>query len=141
MCQHGQETFARLESQRGGKVHFSVEDVRRAQQWLRGLFAQHDRGGHCERQALLEVTLEVVDALRGLQQQGGPQAAGLERCLTQGFFDGSLGVTVRGEFRIFVCHFFCISCLAAISNFARRFPEVAVHADYDDCWRTRSLDV
>lgn len=140
MCQHGCETLARLQAAKQGSVLFTLQDVRRAQQWVRGLFAQHDRVGHSERQALLEVALEVVGTLRGLQGRGGG-SPGLERCITDGLFDGSCGAVVRGRMRLYVCHFYCISCLAAISNFARRFPHVALHTDYDDCWRTRLLDV
>lgn len=140
MCQHGQETLARLEAAKG-QVLFTLQDVRRAQGWLHGLFAQHDRTGHCERQALLEVALEVIGVVRGFQQSYPAEAGGLERCVTEGCFDGSSGVVVRGQLRLFVCHFYCISCLAALSNFARRFPEVTLQTDYDDCWKTRLLDV
>lgn len=140
MCQHGQETLARLEAQ-FGEVLFTLQDVRRAQEWLKGLFAQHDRAGHCERQALLEMTLEVINALRELQRRCPSATPGVDRSVQEGWFDGSCGVTVRGSIRMYVCHFYCISCLAAISNFARRFPEVTFHADYDDCWQTRLLDI
>jgi len=142
MCQHGQETFERLRAQRQEDALFTLQDVRQAQQWVQGLFAQHDRAGHCERQALLEVVLDVIHEIRRLRlsctSTSPPQ---IERCIAEGFFDGSYGVLVRGQIRIFVCHFYCISCLAAISNFARRFPLVTIHTDYDDCWRTRLLDV
>ena len=43
--------------------------------------------------------------------------------------------------RLFVCHFCCISCMAAICNFVRRFPHVQIQIDYDDVWKTRLLDV
>lgn len=43
--------------------------------------------------------------------------------------------------RLFVCHFCCISCMAAICNFVRRFPHIQIHIDYDDVWKTRLLDI
>eukprot|EP00928_Gymnodinium_smaydae_P071998 TRINITY_DN5544_c0_g1_i1.p1 TRINITY_DN5544_c0_g1~~TRINITY_DN5544_c0_g1_i1.p1 ORF type:complete len:967 (-),score=226.17 TRINITY_DN5544_c0_g1_i1:232-3132(-) len=142
MCQHGCETFARLEAETHGEVLFTLEDIRKAQKWLQGLFAQHDRAGHCERQALLEVTIAVITAVRRLQRETSGEAfLRAERCISEGFFDGAEGVVVSGTLQMFVCHFFCISCVAALSNFARRFPEVALQTDYDDCWRTRLLDV
>lgn len=136
---HGEETFARLEALAKGELWFSLQDVRQAQQWMQGLFAQHDRGGHAERQALLEVVLEVVGAVRRLQ--GQVEKGRGEACLQGGFFDGSMGAVVRGHLRLFVCHFFCISCVAAVSIFQRRFPQVTIHCDYDNCWETRLLDV
>jgi len=140
--QRGCETYARLEATNRGKVMFTLQDVRQAQQWLQGLFAQHDRAGHAERQALLEVVLEVVGAVRRLQQKLPAELAhASEASITEGLFDGSFGSRARGQIRLYVCHFCCISCLAAISNFARRFPQVTLHVDYDDCWKTRSLDV
>eukprot|EP00933_Yihiella_yeosuensis_P022877 TRINITY_DN17917_c1_g1_i3.p1 TRINITY_DN17917_c1_g1~~TRINITY_DN17917_c1_g1_i3.p1 ORF type:complete len:596 (-),score=99.67 TRINITY_DN17917_c1_g1_i3:112-1899(-) len=139
MNQRGCETFARLEASGKGEVNFTLHDVRQAQNWLGGLFAQHDRAGHCERQALLEVVLEVVNAIRRLQKEQGSRHS--EASVEQGLFDGSLGASARGEMRLFVCHFCCISCCAAISNFARRFPLITMHIDFDDCWKTRLLDV
>lgn len=142
MCQHGMETFERLRAQRKQDALFTLQDVRQAQQWVQGLFAQHDRAGHCERQALLEVVLEIIHEIRRLRlNYSGTSAPSIERCIAEGFFDGSYGPVFRGHIRIFVCHFYCISCLAAICNFARRFPLVTIHTDYDDCWRTRLLDV
>lgn len=141
MCQHGCETFARLDAEKSGGVLFTLDDVRRAQRWISGLFAQHDRVGHCERQALLEVVLEAIGTIRHLQKTTADCAPTVDKCVSDGFFDGSNDVCVRGKIQMFVCHFFCISCIAAISNFARRFPYVEIHTDYDDCWKTRLLDV
>lgn len=144
--QQGQETLARLEASAATarqSLHFTLQDIRQAQQWLQGLFAQHDRTGHAERQGLLEVALEVVGAIRRLRLQlnGDAQRVDVEESIRQGLFDGSLGAAARGEVRLFVCHFCCISCLAALSNFARRFPLITLHVDFDDCWKTRALDV
>lgn len=136
---HGEETYARLEALAKGELWFSLQDVRQAQQWMQGLFAQHDRGGHAERQALLEVVLEVVGSVRRLQAK--VEKGQGDACLQGGFFDGSMGAIVRGHLRLFVCHFFCISCVAAVSIFQRRFPQVTIHCDYDNCWETRLLDV
>jgi len=141
MVNRGCETFARLEAEKKGEILFTLHDVRQAQQWLQGLFAQHDRAGHAERQALLEVVLDVIGSLRRLERHSGVTAPAVMPCIDKGFFDGSIGAEVRGNLRLFVCHFYCISCLAAISNFARRFPHVTLHFDYDDCWATRLLDV
>ncbi|CAE7225219.1 unnamed protein product [Symbiodinium pilosum] len=146
MDKRGVETFTRLQEQWKGEVLFTLHDVRKGQEWLQGLFAQHDRAGHTERQALLEVIIEIISAIRRLERRQSQFLHG--RAVTQpetsielGLFDGSLGAAVRGQMQVFVCHFCCISCMAAISNFARRFPHVKMHIDYDDCWRTRLLDV
>eukprot|EP00913_Durusdinium_trenchii_P011082 g10404.t1 len=92
MDKRGLETFARLEAQWKGEVLFTLQDVRKGQlpcnsptprpfsvgiiclncgmvmvegqEWLQGLFAQHDRAGHTERQALLEIILEIISAIR-----------------------------------------------------------------------------
>ncbi|OLQ02697.1 hypothetical protein AK812_SmicGene14417 [Symbiodinium microadriaticum] len=146
MDKRGVETFTRLQEQWKGEVLFSLQDVRKGQEWLQGLFAQHDRAGHTERQALLEVILEIVSAIRRLERKqsqllGGRAATQPETSIELGLFDGSLGAAVSGQMQVFVCHFCCISCMAAICNFARRFPHVKMHIDYDDCWRTRLLDV
>ncbi|CAE6911284.1 RAP [Symbiodinium natans] len=146
MDKRGVETFTRLQEQWRGEVLFTLQDVRKGQEWLQGLFAQHDRAGHTERQALLEVILEIIGAIRRLERKQsqflqGRAALQPETSIELGLFDGSLGAAVSGQMQVFVCHFCCISCMAAICNFARRFPHVKMHIDYDDCWRTRLLDV
>lgn len=111
----------------------TLEDVKRAQDWLPGLFAQHERMGHCERQAFLEVLLRIVVAVRHSTSQE-PDA------LSTGRFDGSGGVAVEGFLQLYVVHFCCISCLSVLCHVARRLPGVRLHVEYDDCWRTRVLD-
>jgi hypothetical protein len=113
----------------------TLDDVRRAHSWLPGLFAQHGRLGHCERQALLEVILMVIATVASSRPDTIPDA------IQSGIFDGSRGVAVSGSIHLFVAHFCCISCLSVLCHFSRRLPGVQVHVDYDDCWRTRSLDV
>lgn len=142
MDKRGLETFARLEAQWKGEVLFTLQDVRKGQEWLQGLFAQHDRAGHTERQALLEIILEIISAIRRLERKSHRgNMAQRESSIELGLFDGSLGARVSGELRLFVCHFCCISCMAAICNFVRRFPHIQIHIDYDDVWKTRLLDV
>lgn len=89
------------------------------------------------------MVLAIVAAVKRLHGYVSPEpgAAGSPECLAKGAFDGSCGVSVRGEVRLFVCHFFCISCVAALCHFARRFPHVRLRCDYDDCWHTRLLDI
>eukprot|EP00435_Cladocopium_sp_Y103_P039897 s1793_g10.t1 len=129
MDKRGLETYTRLEAQWKGEVLFTLQDVRKGdakrQEWLQGLFAQHDRAGHTERQALLEVILEIISSIRRLERQSHR----LER------------LAQRESMRLFVCHFCCISCMAAICNFVRRFPHIQIHIDYDDVWKTRLLDI
>ncbi len=50
-------------------------------------------------------------------------------------------ISLKLRMRLFVCHFCCISCMAAICNFVRRFPHIQIHIDYDDVWKTRLLDI
>ncbi|CAK0887516.1 unnamed protein product [Prorocentrum cordatum] len=69
----GERTLARLAAGDAGPAlagavaagALGLEDVRRAQRWLPGLFAQHARLAHCERQALIQVLLAVVAAAGG----------------------------------------------------------------------------
>jgi len=146
MVKRGEETLSRYEAAsqaQGIEVLVTLNEVRVAQEWLQGLFAQHDRAGHAERQALLEVVLDCITAIRRLNRQDVRQfrRGEAEASISQGIFDGSLGACIRGKARLFVCHFCCISCLAAISNFSRRFPLLELYVDYDDCWETRLLDL
>ncbi|CAK0887517.1 unnamed protein product [Prorocentrum cordatum] len=139
----GERTLARLAAGDAGPAlagavaagALGLEDVRRAQRWLPGLFAQHARLAHCERQALIQVLLAVV-AAAGAAGARPPPAA-----LESGAFGGGAGVDVAGEVRMYVAHFCCISCLAVLSHFRRRCPGVRVYVEYDDCWRTRALDL
>eukprot|EP00397_Hematodinium_sp_SG-2012_P012793 GEMP01012975.1.p1 GENE.GEMP01012975.1~~GEMP01012975.1.p1 ORF type:complete len:763 (+),score=211.79 GEMP01012975.1:35-2323(+) len=102
-------------------------DVRAAQEWLRPLFAQHDRVGHAERQASVEIALNIAECI--IETRRWPKV---------GYYTPT---EVHGSVRLFVCHFFCISCMGVMSQFRHRFPGIELDLDYDDCWRTRLLDV
>lgn len=102
-------------------------DVRAAQEWLRPLFAQHDRVGHAERQASVEIALNIAECI--------PEDRRWPRC---GYYERE---NVHGTLKLFVCHFFCISCMGVMSQFRHRFPGIELDLDYDDCWRSRLLDV
>merc|ERR1712060_561745 len=96
----------------------TVADVRRAQSWLPGLVAQHERLGHCERQALLEVFFAVIVASARARAGTSPNFPAPE-AVQSGIFDGSGGVLLTGEVQLFVAHFCCISCLAVMCHFSR----------------------
>jgi len=113
----------------------TVDDIRHAQCWLPGLVAQHERQGHCERQALLEVLWAAMAASKLAAIDPMPTA------LESGIFDGTDGIAITGHVRLYVAHFCCISCLAAMCHFSRRAPGIQLYVDYDDCWQTRALDV
>jgi len=112
---------------REGSYSIDKLDVRLAQEWLRPLFAQHDRVGHAERQASVEIALNIAECIP-------PH----ERWPVCGYYEESV---VYGSLRLFVCHFFCISCMGVMTQFRQRFPGITLDLDYDDCWRSRLLDV
>mmetsp|Transcript_18782 Transcript_18782/g.33649 ORF Transcript_18782/g.33649 Transcript_18782/m.33649 type:complete len:163 (+) Transcript_18782:2-490(+) len=138
----GERTFEHLAAGGAGErlAHatasgfLALDDVKRVHQWLPGLFAQHERLGHCERQALVEVFLSIIAAVRSVDANSTVGA------LSSGSFDGFGGVSVHGEIRLYVAHYCCISCLSVLCHFSRRVPNVQVFVDYDDCWMTRILD-
>eukprot|EP00746_Dinoflagellata_sp_MGD_P155003 gnl/MRDRNA2_/MRDRNA2_85161_c0_seq3.p1 gnl/MRDRNA2_/MRDRNA2_85161_c0~~gnl/MRDRNA2_/MRDRNA2_85161_c0_seq3.p1 ORF type:complete len:627 (+),score=126.89 gnl/MRDRNA2_/MRDRNA2_85161_c0_seq3:1-1881(+) len=84
------------------------EDVK---QLIRPIHAHINRDNHCERVALLEVT-------------AGAQKALGEDCLGE----------MVGWVRMYVTHWVCISCLAAIIQFMRHAPNVTMEVDFDNAW-------
>eukprot|EP00446_Apocalathium_sp_SHHI-4_P092988 CAMPEP_0177441382 /NCGR_PEP_ID=MMETSP0369-20130122/4377_1 /TAXON_ID=447022 ORGANISM="Scrippsiella hangoei-like, Strain SHHI-4" /NCGR_SAMPLE_ID=MMETSP0369 /ASSEMBLY_ACC=CAM_ASM_000364 /LENGTH=1013 /DNA_ID=CAMNT_0018913249 /DNA_START=163 /DNA_END=3202 /DNA_ORIENTATION=+ len=71
------------------------------------LVGEHDRSGHAERGALLEVADSWLAAVPG----GGGRGASPHE--------------VSGSLRLYVTHFPCISCIGVISQFACLFPGVS----------------
>ena len=73
------------------------------------LIGEHDRSGHAERCALLQIASEWL-------QQGNPQK----------------GSEFQGDFYLYVTHFPCISCVCVIAQFKRLFPYLRLHLAYAD---------
>merc|ERR1719193_1184415 len=107
-------------SRLSGIYPITKKDIRTAQEWLRPLFAQHDRVGHAERQASVEVALSIAMAVP--EEDRWPDTG----CYRQD--------QVSGHLRLYVCHFFCISCMGVMAQFRHRFPGISLDLDYDDCW-------
>lgn len=85
-----------------GRVSGFQQDRSERDQWLPPIQVEHERSGHAERQALLN--LIQTDTLR-----------------TSGAIFPSMA---RGAVRLFVTHTLCISCLAACFQYKRLYPAV-----------------
>lgn len=84
-----------------GRVNGFQQDRSERDQWLPPIQVEHERSGHAERQALLN--LIQTDTL------------------TSG---ASFPSMARGAVRLFVTHTLCISCLAACFQYKRLYPAV-----------------
>ena len=72
------------------------------------MIGEHDRSGHAERCALLQVASDW------LQQ------------------DPEKGLSLYGEMFLYVTHYPCVSCVFVIAQFARLFPNLSLHLAYAD---------
>lgn len=94
-----------------GKLFFADDSAEQAifiERSIRPLYLQVPRGGHAERRALLAI-------LRAAMSLGD---------LTH----------IEGHVLLYASHYPCISCLAAIAQFARRLPGVTLSVDFDNAW-------
>jgi len=90
---------------------------------------EHDRSGHAERGALVDVASswllgDSVDDDHGC-----------------GASDVGVDVEVEGELQLYVTHFPCISCVCSIAQFARLFPGVKLHVSFADGRAAASRDL
>lgn len=120
-CPSAQRREQRAEA---GRVYAWRQDIEEhdghylAAKWLRpvvtksrhgpNIVGEHDRSGHAERGALLEVATSWLEFAQG---------AVLE---------------VEGTLRLYVSHFPCISCVSVIAQFARLFPGVRLAVSFTD---------
>ena len=73
------------------------------------MVGEHDRSGHAERCALLQV---AADLLQGSHSEEG--------------------ASIEGQLFLYVTHYPCISCVCVIAQFSRLFPRLAIHLAYAD---------
>ncbi|CAE7773210.1 eef1aknmt [Symbiodinium pilosum] len=73
------------------------------------LVGEHDRSGHAERCALMQVTADLLDGT-----------------------SPNNGWRIKGELFLYVTHYPCISCVCVIAQFSRLFPQLAIHLAYAD---------
>eukprot|EP00438_Fugacium_kawagutii_P024197 Skav213519 [mRNA] locus=scaffold656:165825:168425:+ [translate_table: standard] len=82
------------------------------------LIGEHDRSGHAERCALLQVASDWLQS------------------------DPEKGSQVHGEMFLYVTHYPCVSCVFVIAQFVRLFPNLSLHLAYADgrAMHTQSLE-
>jgi len=78
------------------------------------IFLQVPRNGHAERRALIHLLRQVSRAFS--------------------YNNHDQWQETLGSVQLYASHFLCISCLAAVAQFNRRLPRVAVHVEYGDAW-------
>ncbi|CAE7824085.1 hypothetical protein AK812_SmicGene40531 [Symbiodinium microadriaticum] len=73
------------------------------------MLGEHDRSGHAERCALMQVTTDLL-----------------------GDTDSEGASSIEGQIFLYVTHFPCISCVCVIAQFSRLFPRLSFHLAYAD---------
>ena len=73
------------------------------------MLGEHDRSGHAERCALMQVT---ADLLQDTDSEGSSR--------------------IEGQIFLYVTHFPCVSCACVIAQFSRLFPRLSFHLAYAD---------
>eukprot|EP00933_Yihiella_yeosuensis_P013552 TRINITY_DN12501_c3_g1_i1.p1 TRINITY_DN12501_c3_g1~~TRINITY_DN12501_c3_g1_i1.p1 ORF type:complete len:717 (+),score=122.57 TRINITY_DN12501_c3_g1_i1:179-2152(+) len=84
------------------------------------LIGEHDRSGHAERCALVEVASGWLEAL------------GVDR---------AKAAALEGSMCLYVTHFPCISCSCVIAQFSRLFPRLQLHVAFADARNASSKNV
>lgn len=104
-----------------GRVFFADDSAEHSilvERMLVPIFIQVPRNGHAERRALISVLRAVARAFDYDHQEGWED--------------------VQGLVELFVSHYPCISCLAAVAQFARCLSQARLQVEFDDAWASWS---
>lgn len=108
-AEHGRAFSWRLEAEMSQtRVAQLLKPMMTKSRMAPNMIGEHDRSGHAERCALLQVASDWL--------QTGPER----------------GLEVHGEMFLYVTHYPCVSCVFVIAQFARLFPHLSLHLAYAD---------
>ena len=109
--EHGRAFSWRLEAEISKQQRFAhlLKPMMTKSRMAPNMLGEHDRSGHAERCALLQVTSDWL------------QSENIQR-----------GSEVQGELFLYVTHYPCVSCVFVIAQFAHLFPGVSLHLAYAD---------